>query len=327
VSLCRDQTIQKLNAFFVPCFVDNVWKAPVDAWQAPADASPALRAAFANTRETLRTAMIPRPGEKNRSGVQGYIVSLDGSIEQTEEMMGPDPQVLVDRAIDRYLAKTRVTPGSRLARYRSQAPDGCPDGGVQLRMVSRFNHPPTRAELAAMDQRMPGFMYEAALDHPMRDWIVLDRGTWQRMLPPAGAARGQEYRVPDEVAAQIFIHFTSASSAMFASEGKMEAVTLRGRVRRADASGVEVVLRGSFFLRNPGMHDVRGHDGAPLNNHVIASVIGFLKSDPSRRSLTDIEFVADHAVDQAPSGFRMPFKAVAYKVAAQPASVVLSAHR
>jgi len=309
VSLCNPTNVQMLRQRFIAMYVSGLERAD-GAWSTRLRlASPEAKALVAR----IRSLYVQSPHK-----VQCFVLSPRGKLVWDPNMMMGDVDTI--QPLLKRTATARVSPGPcPVARYRSRPPRPVEPGGLALRVVARYDAPPSLAlldELNALQIQYTGnpiFVHYPAYRGPARDWVILSPSEADGLLPPARAAVGDEFSVDTALAQRIVVHLAPLSSPIYPEPGQVTKVDLGGVVEWTNERQTLVRLRGSFRMGNPEL-TVGMHIEAPVVDWIEADIEGYLVFHTQTRKIGAVRIVTPRAFDCTPKGRRVGFKATAYSV-------------
>jgi len=167
-----------------------------------------------------------------------------------------------------------VTPGpTAVAPHPVSVPPAAPAGSLTLHLVSRSSE--------------GGSWHE----FPSENWIVLSKPEWQKLLPPAGAARGASWPVPKPVAVKLveWIYPQNEEktgvnrSRVDIADLKMTLVTVENGRARAKIEG-QVKLMHSFY------------PGGKSEDFAISILSGYMDFDMTEGVIQRLRIVTDKAL-------------------------------
>ncbi|NDD30500.1 MAG: hypothetical protein EB084_19755 [Proteobacteria bacterium] len=300
--LSKPQTIETLNAYFIPCFVDFVNTDPESR-----DWYLRLRARFYERRRDFNY----------RGGPQLWIISPEGEpvagfhVEDVEAHAEK-----VEKVINQVVADMHHAPGAPLARYVPGVLENMEPDDIALHVSARFlldgdlksQEPRVVASLNYDVPPIPAppppskLLFSIRVKSPIDDWCVLSHAQEESMLPPAGAKRGATYDIPADVVARLVRHMCPPTT-NFDLAGAVLESSLRGSVSETGPE-TRVLLSGRYACEHQLWH---GKD----KNVAEANVTGYLTFTPSSRRLTAFGLVTDPGIYGDHKGLRVPFSATA----------------
>lgn len=259
-SLSDDRVVRLLAAYFVPVFLsrDDYTGANRDAADA-AEAERLRRAAAAKgmSHGNVSAYVLDPSGVPVASLIVSQAMEPDKLLDMLRQVI--DDRHLKPRDPDAVRASTAPSPG---------APRPVSPGGLVLHVWTR--------PLGADSSTGPG-----------DDWVELTPEDCASFVPPADAAAGTEWDVPERVTDKLFSRCYPAVCNYHATATKVRHAGLSARVVASSAGRAEVALRG--FLEADHSRDGNG-DG-----QVLASFIGWATSDLATRRVTSLTLASDRA--------------------------------
>lgn len=220
-----------------------------------------------------------------------------GSGEVSPYILTPDAQPLARLGISEACAKDNL-----LQLLEKTAADlKLPRGEPIVKPAPQAPPPPAPADALVLHltarKLTPRYSWN---EFPSEDWIVLAAAEWQKLMPPASARAKDAYVIDGATSALLLTHFfpqtevcTAKPDQLLAATGsyrhRLEQHELRGTVLTVQDGTARVRLDGNLKLYHkfyPGHED---------QNHVTATVVGYLDVDLSKKKITAFRLVTDQA--------------------------------
>jgi hypothetical protein len=225
-----------------------------------------------------RDEMLRIDRERQQRGLEGgsvcvYILRPDGSLLSTlpvQKAARPENLVPFLKAIvekERFEAR-RPDSVRASAAPRAVRPRPAEEGGMVLHVLTRF------------DERRTNYGVS-------EDWLTLTAEEARAFVPADGTRAGSSYEVPAKVADRLFLHFYPPGPNWRAKDGTVIARSLTATVEAVSAKEVRVRLRGTVELSHPF--------GAGKAGRASATLVGVLRADPARRTVTSFLMASEEA--------------------------------
>lgn len=299
--LAKPEVIERLNAYFVPVFIDDLTYDP--------RFHPAYWKKKAELGRTWPYAI----------GPSVWIIAPDGrcircfDVQQVQHH--PDEII---RSVDQVIKEERLVRGEKLVAHVPGPLRGVSSGDLSLHVVARFL---VDREMRSLDPRVPASLelgyipphpapiiplkdlFEIRRVSPVDEWCVLGPEQQQALLPPASARRaGAEYVVPSSVSAKIYRHLCPPTFNAHLG-GSVLVDKMRGVVVSVGKE-TYVQLNGTFACQ----HRLWGGDD---ENVAEGTVAGYLSFDSVSGKLLRFGLTTDPGIYGDHKKFRVPFVATA----------------
>jgi hypothetical protein len=124
--------------------------------------------------------------------------------------------------------------------------------------------------------------------YPAENWIVLDRGEWQQLLPQGPATVGTTWDVNPGAAGKLLMHFYPATENNDARKNRIDQLVLRGKVLSVGEGVVRTRLDGALKMKHPFYH--RDDD-----KFVEADVVGLMEFEPGTKKVLSLQLATTRA--------------------------------
>ncbi len=247
--LSNDTVIGLLNAHFVPAFVSN-------------EDYDAGRVSPEEKRERDRIWREANEAGLSSGTVHAYILSPEGKVLDSRHVAKATEPGETARLLEKIVKDLKVPAGEPAVKPAPQCPPpAAPADSLLLHLTAR------------------GFKGASWDDFPAEDWIALERGEWEKLLPPHGAAAEESWDIDRAVAAKIFTRFYPQTENNDVSKHVLEEISLRATPLPSKDGMARARLEGRIKMRHdfyPGRKDGRIAE---------ATIAGILKHDPKTRTV------------------------------------------
>jgi len=257
--LSNDAVVGLLNAHFVPAFVSNE---DYEAGRVPPE----------EKRERDRIWREANEAGLSSGTVHAYILNPEGKVLDSRHVAKAAEPGETARLLEKIVKDLKVPAGEPAVKPASQcAPPAAPADVLLLHLTAR------------------GFKGASWDDFPAEDWIALERGEWEKLLPPSAAAAEDSWQVDRAVAAKILTRFYPQTENNDVSKHEFEEISLRATPLPAKDGMARARLEGRFKMRHdfyPGRKDGRLAE---------ARIDGILKYDPKTRTVPSLALTTHEA--------------------------------
>jgi hypothetical protein len=260
-SLSNEQVIRLIKGYFVP-----VW-ASRDAYQLSAGAK-------ADQDELLRIDRSLQGSDLKSGNVCVYIVDPKGAVMDTQMVHQAAQPANLSAFLQRQIDKHRLRPRSADAIATTAAPPRTEHkptitGGMMLHVMTRLEG--NRADYGVS-----------------QDWVELTPKEVATFIPAADADVRASWTVPPKVAGKLARYFYPPGPNWRVKDSTVISARLQASIAALSETDARVNLRGTVEVSFP--FGAEGTDG-----RLKARVIGFARSDPQRKVLTEFALVSEEA--------------------------------
>jgi hypothetical protein len=258
--LSSPKVIDILNHHFVPAFVSIEDYA--DQGEAAAVEKSELRRIF---REAGQAGL-------STGTVHVYLLAPDGKVIGTRHVADATRGDTLADLLAATIARLKVPRGEPLIPPAPQSkPPAHGERDLVLHLVARYSH--------------EGGSWN---EFPSEDWVELDQGEIERLLPRHGDVN-ESWDVDPKVAAKLLLHFYPQTENNDVRTNRIDVQSLHGTVVSTEQGTARARIEGKLRMKHsfyPRRED---------NQFVEATLLGYIDFEPKTRQIRALRLVTDEA--------------------------------
>jgi hypothetical protein len=264
-SLSNSKIIDLLNRYFVPVYASTTQVIGQPYQTEPEHANAEVHriwADFQNRKLGFGTVYI-------------YILRPDGSSMAGLYLPGAANPDILKRFLTSIIHQLGTTPGAPVIQPRPQSipPASKPDDLVTHLVAHSFVPPGTWTAF------------------PSENWIVLTREEWVQLLPSQVPQEGDSWQLAPALTRKLLTHFypQTGDEEFDADRSRIDEASLRLTITKVGSGVARARFDGKLRMKHSFFYPPNDHE-----DHVEATLTGFLDFDSAARQIQRMRLITDH---------------------------------